>query len=104
MNSKKLQSLGHAVLVLLYVSLVAFIMSHGSVVFGPKDTSGTPVAVLMLFVLSAAITGSLVLGRPIMMFMGGHKKEAIEFLGWTIGWLFILTLGVFIVMAVSAKV
>ena len=72
-------SLGHAVLVLAYVSLVASIMNHGNTWFGPKDTAWTPVAMLMLFVLSAAITGSLVLGRPVMMFLDGQKKEAVKF-------------------------
>lgn len=94
----KVKSLGHALLVAVYVSLVASIMNHGSTWFGQKDTAWTPVAVLMLFVLSAAITGSLVLGRPVLMYLDGKKKEAVQFFGYTIGWLFVLTIVVFVIM------
>ena len=94
-------SLGHAVLVLVYVSLVAFVMSHAQMFLGPKDTAWTPVAVLMLFVLSAAVTSSLVLGRPLLMYFDGQKKEALQFFVYTVGWLFLLTIVVFVVMIVS---
>ena len=101
MSNKVLHSLGHAVLVLIYISLVALVMTHGKTWFGETDTWMTPIAVLMLFVLSAAVTGTLVLGRPALLYMEGKKSEALEFLGWTIGWLFVLTLVVFILVAVS---
>ncbi|MEJ0021466.1 MAG: hypothetical protein WDN47_02660 [Candidatus Doudnabacteria bacterium] len=94
-------SLGHAVLVLLYVTLVASIMNHGSVWFGQKDTAFTPILVLMLFVLSAAITSALVLGRPVLMYFDGQKKEALKFFGYTVGWMFALTVVVFAVMVAS---
>ncbi|HEX5429522.1 MAG TPA: hypothetical protein VFX17_00390 [Patescibacteria group bacterium] len=93
------QSLGHAFLVLVYVSIVAFIMSHGDQWFGQQDTGWTPIAILMLFVVSAAVTASLVLGRPALMYLDGRKKEALQFFGYTIGWLAVLTIIVFIVMA-----
>jgi hypothetical protein len=100
MNNKSVWlSFGHAVLVLVYVSLVAFVMNHGQSWFGNKDKAWTPVAVLMLFVLSAAVTSSVVLGRPVLMYLDGHKKEALKFFGYTVGWLFLLTLVVFIVLA-----
>jgi len=98
MKNSALQSLGHAILVAAYVSLVSLVMSHGSQLFGQKDTSITPIAVLMLFVVSAAITGTLVLGRPILLYLDGQKKESLKFFGYTVGWLFILTLAVFAVM------
>ena len=94
-------SLGHSALVLLYVSFVAFVMNHGNKWFGKKDTAWTPVAVLMLFVLSAAITGTLVLGRPVLMYLDGQKKEALKFFGYTIAWLFVLTIVAFLVLAAS---
>ena len=103
MNLEKnpvVHSLGHAVLTLAYVSLVAFVMSHAQSWFPGPDTWLTPVAVLMLFVLSAAITGTLVLGRPILMYVDGQKKEGLQFFGYTVGWLLILTIIVFVVLAV----
>ena len=102
-NKTLVHSLGHAVLVAAYVAAVASIMNHGSAWFGQKDTAWTPVAVLMLFVLSAAVTGSLVLGRPVLMYLDGRKKEALEFFGYTVGWMFVLTVIVFVIMAVSSK-
>jgi hypothetical protein len=91
-------SLGHSVLVLAYVSLVAAIMNNGSRWFGVKDTFLTPVAVLMLFVLSATVTGTLVLGRPILLYLDGKKKEALQFFGYTVGWLFLITVIAFAFM------
>ena len=103
MKKQIVHSLGHAILVGVYVSLVSLVMSHGSTWFGNEDTAWTPVAVLMLFVLSAAITASLVLGRPLLMFLDGKKKEALQFFGYTVGWLFIVTIIVFVVLAVTAR-
>ena len=93
-------SLGHAILILAYTCLVALVMSHGNNWFGQNDTAWTPVAVLMLFVLSAAITGTLVLGRPILLYLDGKKTEALKFFGYTVGWLFLLTILVFAVLAI----
>ena len=100
-NHPIVHSLGHAVVVLIYVSAVSLVMSHGSAWFGVKDTPWTPVAVLMLFVLSAAVTGTLVVGRPILMYLDGQKKEALKFFGLTVGWLFIITLIVFVLLIVG---
>jgi hypothetical protein len=94
-NNPILHSLGHAILVFLYVTAVAWIMSNGSKIFGQQDTFLIPVGVLLLFVLSAAITGTLVLGRPILLYVSGHKPEAFKFFGYTLAWLFIIVLIVF---------
>jgi hypothetical protein len=42
---------------------------------------------LTLFVVSAAVTGSLVVGRPILLYLEGKKQEAARFFGYTLGWL-----------------
>ena len=88
-------------LVLVYVSVVAFVMSHAQMFLGEKDTAWTPVAVLMLFVLSAAVVGTLVVGAPVFMYLEGKKTEALKFLGYIIGWLFVLTIIVFVLLAVK---
>ncbi|HTW96676.1 MAG TPA: hypothetical protein VMD74_03425, partial [Candidatus Methylomirabilis sp.] len=63
----------------------------GGKIFGEmKDLLG-PITFLLLFVLSAAITGSLALGRPILLFLENRKVEAIKMFLYTIGWLFIIT-------------
>ena len=57
-------------------------------------------AFLLLFVCSAAITGSLVLGKPVMLYLDNKKPEAIKFFLKTIGWLFLILIMVFIILAV----
>jgi hypothetical protein len=51
-----------------------------------------------MFVFSALVTGYLVLGKPIMMYMDGQKKEALRLLFYTGAFLFILMLIGFIVI------
>lgn len=48
-----------------------------------------PVLFLLLFVLSAAIVGMLVIGRPTMMYLNGEKKEGVVLFSYTIGWMII---------------
>jgi hypothetical protein len=61
-----------------------------------KTSFWGPLALLMLFVLSATIVGSLVLGRPILLHLEGKKNEALRFFGYTVGWLAILTVIIFL--------
>lgn len=95
-------SLGHAVLVLVYISSVAWFMTNAETILGEaEETFLIPVAMLMLLVLSAAVMGLLVFGRPILMYLDGKKREAVMFLGYTIGWLTLLTFLVFVALAVT---
>lgn len=89
------QSLGRAVATVAYVLLVAMFMSNGSRWFGEKDTALTPVFVLLLFVISATVTATLVLGKPLELYLAGAKKEAARFLFATVGWLagFLVAIG-----------
>ena len=89
-------SLGHAVLIVLYVAGVGNIMRNGGTIFGERDTWLTPIAVLLLFILSATITSGLVFARPILLYFNGKKEEGLQFLGYTVAWLFVLTIAVFI--------
>ena len=95
--SEPLHALGHAILVLLYTSGVAWVLFNGQRLFGKVTSFWGPLAVLMLFVVSAAIVGTLVLGRPILLYLDGKKDEALRFFGWTVGWLVVLTLVIFMV-------
>jgi hypothetical protein len=93
MNNKKiliwsfLNSLG----VLIYVSAIAFLLNNGEKVFGKMMPVWGAVGFLMLFVVSALITGLLVLGRPVYLFLDGFKKEAVKMLIFTVGWMFVIT-------------
>lgn len=98
--SWNVQAFLHSVGVLLYITFVAFLMSNGNSLFGNIDnTIIGPVAMLMLFTLSAAVVGSLVFGRPVMLYLDGKKREAMNFAGATVGFLFIEALVIFIILA-----
>jgi len=79
----------------IYIIGVSFIIQNGEKIFGKMDNFFGPIAFLLLFVLSAAITGSLILGRPIILYLEKDKTEAIKLFLYTIGWLFLITLIVF---------
>ncbi|HEV8601513.1 MAG TPA: hypothetical protein VGQ87_02865 [Patescibacteria group bacterium] len=89
MDNKMVQkSFMHAALTVLYIAVVAWVMQNVQKWFPmPDETILAPIAFLLLFVISASVVGSLVLGKPAMMFMSGSKKEAVTLLGYTIGWL-----------------
>ena len=89
-------SLGHAILVVAYVAGVGQIMFHGGQIFGEKDTWLTPIAVLLLFIVSATVTSGLVFARPVLLYLDGQKEEGLKFLGYTIAWIFAFTILAFI--------
>ena len=79
-----------------YVVAVGLFMSNASNIFGQEDTAFTPVAALMLLVFSAAFTGILVVGQPLMLYIDGKKKDALSLLSYTMACLLALTLLTFI--------
>jgi len=87
--------------VFVYVFLLATFFSRASSWFGEADKNiVTPVAALMLFIFSALVTGGLVLGKPIMLYLDGQKKEAIKLLFFTGLGLFIFMLLTFITLLI----
>ncbi|MDP4000686.1 MAG: hypothetical protein Q8P83_00350 [bacterium] len=93
-----IQGLIHALGVFAYTILVAWFMFNAEKFFGEVDTFWAPVAMLLLFVISATIVGSLVLGRPAYLFWNGEKFEALKLLSLTVSWLVVITI---IVLAVQ---
>ncbi|MGE5436451.1 MAG: hypothetical protein ACM3O3_04425 [Syntrophothermus sp.] len=75
----------------LYAFLISQIMKNGDKIFGKVDnTLFAPMVFLLTFIFSALVTGYLVLGKPIMMYLDGQKKEALRLLFYTGAALFIL--------------
>jgi hypothetical protein len=68
-----------------YVVLVVCLMSYAGDRFDSAPEMLTGIAVLMLFVTSALIEATLVLGQPIWMFVNGKKSEALRLFGYTAG-------------------
>lgn len=104
MDNKKLAiyALINSVGVLIYTAAVATIMQNGEKIFGQMKTVWGPVAFLMLFVMSATIVGALVLGRPILFYLDGLKKEAVKLFIYTVVCLLALTMIVFVAQLVIA--
>lgn len=86
--------------VVLYIALVASLMFHGQALFGDGKSILIPIAMLLLFVVSACVTGLLVLGKPAELYLDGSKKEALRTLFTTIGWLAVFMLIFFAILFV----
>jgi hypothetical protein len=99
MRSHALKGLLHAVGVAVYVAVIVVIMQNVGRWF-PSDNDHRligPMVFLLLFVISAAITGTLVLGRPLLAYLDGRKSEAVALFLATVSWLVIIlavTIGV----------
>jgi hypothetical protein len=77
-------------------------MTHSNQLFGKIENHLlAPMVFLLLFVFSALVTGYLVLGKPILMYLDGQKKEAIKLLFYTGAALFILMLTGFIIIMIA---
>jgi len=81
----------------VYVALVSALMNSVERIGGPANKALGGIAFLMLFVFSAAVTGTLFLGQPLALFLQGNRREGISLLAYTLGWLFVLTVAAFVV-------
>jgi hypothetical protein len=98
MQSKKLVSLGiaNALGAFIYVLLVSWLMQNAERMFDSDQHIFQGAAMILLFVLSATIMATLVLGRPILLFLSNQKKDALKMFGITVATLIILTAIVFV--------
>lgn len=75
-----------------YVTAVGSFLFYAPKVFGRGNSVLIPITMLLLFVFSAALTGALILGRPILWYVDGKKKEALSLLISTLAFLLGFTL------------
>ena len=80
MNDSSLtkQGIRNALGVVIYVAGVALLLNNAQSIFGPDEPKGPLVLTMMLllFIVSALITGSLVLWQPAKLLVDGKKSEA----------------------------
>ena len=57
------------------------------------------IAILMLFVFSAAISGALIIGKPALLYLEGKKREALELFAFTLGWILVFLVILLITLA-----
>ena len=86
-NNPVIRALGHAALAFIYIGAVALFMSNVEETFQNIPEVLAAMTMLTLFVVSAAVTGSLVVGRPILLYIEGRRAEAVRFFAYTLGWL-----------------
>jgi len=76
----------------LYIGAVGSFMYYGSMIkIGKRANFLAPIAMLLLFVFSAALTGSLIFGKPALLYVDGKKKEALTLLTYTLLIFFAIT-------------
>lgn len=85
----------------IYIALVATLMFTVGKLFGDKPDPAivAPIAFLLLLVISAAISGALILGKPLMLYLDGKKKEALQLFGFTLAWLVVFLIVAFGIIA-----
>ncbi len=67
-----------ALLASLYIAAVASFFYYAQKILGQsEDTVVAPIAVLLLFVLSAAVMGFLFLYSPLRLFFEGERERAV---------------------------
>ncbi len=82
----------------VYIILVASFMFYLQNLAPKEDTILAIFSILLLFVCSAAVTGFLIFGKPVMLYLDGKKKEAVSLLIYTFIIIFLITLIIFILL------
>ena len=88
-----IQALGTA----LYVTLIAFALNNLPFSEDPDPQTSLRtimqiLVVLLLFIASASITGSLVFGYPVILALRQRVKEAVFLVAATVSWIVLLML------------
>jgi hypothetical protein len=86
--------------ILIYVSLVSAFIGSANKIFGPISGFLGPIAFLLLFIVSAMITGSLAMARAGVLFWEKRYKQSFTLIGWTLGWCVFYLVSVFILLFV----
>jgi len=94
----KIIPLAQAVGLTVYVSLIAFFMQNAHNWFGPqKENQMFGIMVfLLIFVISALVSASIMLGYPTILFFKGKKKTALKIVLQSVGWLVVFLVAMII--------
>ena len=68
----------NAIAATAYIVIVALVMFYGTRWAGPVNSFLGPLAGLSLFTLSAAVMGYVFCYQPVLLFLDGRKKEAVD--------------------------
>lgn len=88
----------NALSALLYIGVVASIMFYGEHSSLKSPGLIVPVAMLSLFTLSAVVMGYIFFYQPIMLYLDGKKKQAVDLFPKTAGTFAGITLIIFLIL------
>ncbi len=93
----------HALGAVAYIALIAVFMNNAGKILGPDKTAVPTIAFLLTFVISAAVMGLTIFGRPIIWYLNGKKSEAIKLAIYTIAFLALIAIIFFIILLSTAS-
>ncbi|MFA6495085.1 MAG: hypothetical protein WC246_01180 [Candidatus Paceibacterota bacterium] len=97
------QGMGFAAAVVAYVAFVVVLMTNMESILGPGGPAFMGgVLILLLFVLSAAVVGSLIFGRPAYLYFSSAKRDGVILAASIMVWLLVFTVLV-VVSAVCVR-
>lgn len=85
----------------IYIGLISLFLANANKIFGPVGGLLGPMAFLLLFIVSAIISGFLVLGRAGFLFWEKRYKEAFTLALWTLAWAVFYLITVFVLLFIS---
>ena len=90
--------------VVVYVAALAWFMNNINSLFRsePDGWLGS-IFLLVTFIISACITGSLVLLKPILLFIENQKRHAVELFLYTLGFLVVIAVIILSLLIGSAS-
>lgn len=104
MNKLVKTALIDSVATAIYIVLVGSFMFWGSTIkLGRSNSFLAPIALLLLFVSSAAITSYLIFGKPAQMYIDGKRKEALSLLTYTLGFFVAITMVALLLLVLFTK-
>lgn len=89
----------HAVGAAGYIALIAAFITSANKFLGQVNNLLGVMAFLLTVVISVAIMGLVIFGRPAMWYLNGSKREAVVLSLYTIGFLILIALIVFLILA-----
>jgi hypothetical protein len=93
MNKIWRRALINSVATAAYITAVSSFLYFGTLIkLGRTNSILAPIALLLLFVFSASLTGFLIFGKPAQLYVDGKKKEALSLLTYTLVIFSVITL------------
>ena len=91
----------NALAAVLYIVVIVFVLHYATEVADAKPTVIIPMAVLLLFTLSAAVMGYLFLYQPLQIYTDGERKVAVNLFLQTVAVFAVVTVVVLLLILVS---